>query len=404
MKRITIIFLCLLFISPILCHAQFDKLKKKSEKKAEKALDKGMDNLFGNKKEENKKESGNQLPAEQPSDNKGPEQPAGQSESTDNKLSKPVLSWAKYDFIPGDNIIFEDNLINEENGEFPSRWDLQRGTAEIAQFGGENVIFLRGGAPCIVPYMKNSTEDYLPDVFTIEFDIYFGYGYADIYLYDRKNQKPSSGSGEYKLTVAYDHMDIGSFSSKLPQKVEKERWAHVSIAYTNGKLKAYLDDTRLINIPRLSVNPTGFSVYSYHAKDDQPIYIKNIRLAEGGVKYYDRFLQDGKIISNAIRFDVGKATLKPESMGAINEIYTLLKEHPEINFSIEGHTDSDGDNTMNLQLSQRRAETVKNKLIEMGIDSSRLTSKGLGETMPLASNDTPESKANNRRVEFVKID
>jgi OOP family OmpA-OmpF porin len=140
-----------------------------------------------------------------------------------------------------------------------------------------------------------------------------------------------------------------------------------------------------------------------HASTKTPYYIKNIRIANGGVKYYDRFLQDGKIIANGIRFDVNKATLKPESMGVINEIAALMNEHPEINFSVEGHTDSDGDDAFNQTLSEQRAETVVSTLKKLGIDGSRMTSKGWGESKPIDSNATSEGKANNRRVEFVKI-
>ena len=115
------------------------------------------------------------------------------------------------------------------------------------------------------------------------------------------------------------------------------------------------------------------------------------------------FLQDGKIVTNGIRFDVNKATIKPESMGVINEIYDLLAEHPEVKLSVEGHTDSDGDFDMNQQLSDDRARTVMNQLVAMGIAQDRLISKGFGESKPMDTNDTPEGKANNRRVEFVKM-
>ncbi|MFO7755407.1 MAG: OmpA family protein, partial [Bacteroidales bacterium] len=132
-------------------------------------------------------------------------------------------------------------------------------------------------------------------------------------------------------------------------------------------------------------------------------FVKNFRIAEGGVKYYDRFLQDGKIVSNGIRFDVGKATLRPESMGVLNEIYTMLEEHPDVSVSVEGHTDSDGDNELNQKLSEDRAETVMKQLVSMGISAGRLTSKGFGESKPVNTNATPEGKAENRRVEFVRI-
>jgi outer membrane protein OmpA-like peptidoglycan-associated protein len=179
---------------------------------------------------------------------------------------------------------------------------------------------------------------------------------------------------------------------------------HIAIAYTNGKLKAYMDETRLLNIPRIDFDPKGLTLYTYHAHNENLFYVKNIRIAKGGVKYYDRVMEDGKIIANGIRFDVNKSTLKPESMGIINEIYALMKDHPELKFSVEGHTDSDGEDTFNQTLSEERAKTVVDKLVSMGISADRLSSKGLGETMPITSNGTAEGKAENRRVEFVKVD
>jgi len=80
-----------------------------------------------------------------------------------------------------------------------------------------------------------------------------------------------------------------------------------------------------------------------------------------------------------------------------------MEDHPELSFSVEGHTDSDGDTDANQKLSEDRAMTVMNKLISMGISADRLSTKGFGESNPLAPNNTSEGKANNRRVEFVKI-
>jgi outer membrane protein OmpA-like peptidoglycan-associated protein len=316
-----------------------------------------------------------------------------------------VLNWAKYDFVPGDKIIFEDDLMFEENGEFPSRWDLHRGVVEVAQLDGENVIMFRGGQPTIIPYMENSDQDYLPDVFTVEFDVYMGgsSGWANLWLYDLKNQNRGDGD-QYELDIRPDKLSIYGSESKYPGgKLERNRWIHIAVAYTSGKFKAYMDDTRLINIPRLNHNPTGISLYSYHASDNNPIYFRNIRIAEGGVKYYDRVMQDGKIVANGIRFDVGKATIKPESMGIINEVVQLMQQHPDLKFSVEGHTDSDGNDESNMELSKERAESVMNEMIQMGIDAERLQAKGWGESKPITGNASPEDKANNRRVEFVKI-
>jgi OOP family OmpA-OmpF porin len=415
MKNIFYIIL-LLFVTYGLANAQInlkDKIKSKTNQRANRKVDQGIDksldeveegigSLF---KDEDKSESEDK--GEESKENESPdvsssdtEEQAGRSEE---KKTAPELSWSKYDFVPGDKVIFEDNLIGEENGEFPSRWDLYRGNAEVAVFGGEKVIMFRGGAPVIVPYIENSDKDYLPDVFTVEFDLYVDPSDASVYLWDEKNQDAPSGNQE-TLIITDDKMRIASISSIYPSdNLEKRRWVHVALAYTKGKFKAYMDDVRLINIPHLDVNPTGISISCYWASNERKYYLKNIRIAEGGVKYYDRVLQDGKIIANGIRFDVGRATLKPESMGVINEIYDLMNEHPDLNFSVEGHTDSDGDTDSNQKLSEERAKTVMNKLIDMGISKDRLSSKGWGESNPIDTNNTAEGKANNRRVEFVKI-
>lgn len=318
---------------------------------------------------------------------------------------KMDVQWAKFDFIPGDQVIFEDGPdIMEENGEFPSRWDLHEGNIEIASANGETVImFLASGG--IVPYMKNSKEDYLPEVFTLECDMYFTPGESGrywIYLNDKKNQRHIGDN----IEVFVNGIECGDSEMRYPgtenlgwYQNKKGGWKHISVAFTKGKLKAYMDDTRLINIPHYEGNPTGITI-SAEKYDYQP-FIKNIRIAKGGVKYYDRILNDGKIICNGIRFDVNKATLKPESMGPINKIYELMSKKPELKFSVEGHTDADGDDTRNQTLSEQRAKAVMERLIAMGIAADRLTSKGFGESKPIDNNSTPEGKANNRRVEFV---
>jgi outer membrane protein OmpA-like peptidoglycan-associated protein len=400
MKKIFLFTMLGLFLqAPVSAEAQIlKKLKRKVERKVEKEIDKTIDKK--GKDEDIKKVDSIQ------GDKKGEKEDGVQVRGDGQKpkeSSKPTLNWSKYDFVPGDKVIFEDNQENEENGEFPSRWDMVRGTTENAEFGGNNIIMFRGGAPEIVPYLKNPEKDYLPEVFTIEFDLYLNNPNSfQVFFWDKKNQKRPSN---YKhLDIRYDGLYLSPAGSKIPQgKTIKNQWGHIAIAYTKGKMKAYINETRLINIPHLEFDPMGVTLYAYSASDQTIFYIKNFRIAEGGIKYYDRFLQDGKIVSNGIRFDVGKASLLPESMGVINEIYDLLNEHPEIKVSVEGHTDSDGDFDMNQQLSDERARTVMNQLVAMGIAQNRFLSKGFGESKPMDTNDTPEGKANNRRVEFVKM-
>lgn len=106
--------------------------------------------------------------------------------------------------------------------------------------------------------------------------------------------------------------------------------------------------------------------------------------------------------AKTILFNSGKSSFQKQTFPVLQAITAILKEYPSANFSIEGHTDSDGAEAMNQKLSEDRAAAVKNYLVENGIDASRLTSKGFGESMPIDSNKTAKGKANNRRVE-VKL-
>jgi outer membrane protein OmpA-like peptidoglycan-associated protein len=90
-------------------------------------------------------------------------------------------------------------------------------------------------------------------------------------------------------------------------------------------------------------------------------------------------------------------------MGVINEVARMLKENAGLKLEIDGHTDSDGNPQINAKLSQDRSDAVKSLLVSLGIDAGRLTTRGFGAAKPIDNNTTPEGKANNRRVEFVKV-
>ena len=110
----------------------------------------------------------------------------------------------------------------------------------------------------------------------------------------------------------------------------------------------------------------------------------------------------GKAILN-INFDTDKATLKPDGQKIVDEILSLLNTNSNLKLSIEGHTDNVGSATRNKQLSTERANTVMYALAGKGIDIKRLKATGFGSEKPIKANDTEENKAQNRRVELVKL-
>ena len=118
-------------------------------------------------------------------------------------------------------------------------------------------------------------------------------------------------------------------------------------------------------------------------------------------KLYDT---EGKLVSYGIFFDVNKDIVKAESYPTLKQIAGVLADNPGVRISIVGHTDSDGDDRANLDLSKRRALAVKDALVrDFQIDAGRIETVGKGESAPVAPNDSMTNKALNRRVEFVKL-
>ncbi len=109
------------------------------------------------------------------------------------------------------------------------------------------------------------------------------------------------------------------------------------------------------------------------------------------------------IILEGVTFETGKADITPESAQILRTALKTLTTYPDISVEISGHTDNVGSRNSNIKLSQRRADSVRNWLIERGIDPSRIISKGYGPDQPIAPNDTPENKRKNRRIEFKRI-
>lgn len=129
---------------------------------------------------------------------------------------------------------------------------------------------------------------------------------------------------------------------------------------------------------------------------------EDITIAKASMPLYDILMKDGKIITNDIHFDYDKVSIRPSSMTIIRSIAEMMEKHDDIRLSIEGHTDNSGADNYNMELSHARAQAVRDALIGLSIDASRLSTQGLGETRPLSTNTTEAGRAINRRVEFVK--
>ncbi|MCB1800869.1 MAG: OmpA family protein [Gammaproteobacteria bacterium] len=110
-----------------------------------------------------------------------------------------------------------------------------------------------------------------------------------------------------------------------------------------------------------------------------------------------------RIVLRGVNFKTDSAELTSESLSILDGVSQTLSAHPEIKVMVAGHTDSDGEDAYNKDLSQRRAQSVVDYLAENGVDRNNMIAKGYGEERPIASNDTAEGKAENRRVELDRL-
>jgi outer membrane protein OmpA-like peptidoglycan-associated protein len=347
----------------------------------------------------------------------------------------PEKSYAKFDFIPGEKVLFDDNFQNERPDEIPSYWEVTGGRVETSIINGEKVLgFLDQNGAANLRLKKNTT---LGNRLTFEFEylwrnnksswidaynegvfsgerIYINFGSPD----DRYNLSEELGDLYEGIYISHTGViDFGNFSGKynmgklMPETSEIyedlcDKWVRVSISVTENSLRVYLNAQRVLNAPIKSGKLRNFHIEGDGVSIEEngsQLFVRQVRLAEGGIDPYKTLSIDGKIIARGINFESGKSTLKPESLGALNNIVQMMNTHPELKFEVSGHTDSDGNDASNLNLSTERAIVVKNKLISLGISGERLTTKGYGETKPISDNTTSEGKANNRRVEFLKI-
>ena len=390
---------------------------QQTEKRTEDAVNKAIDGaLDGNN---NQQQQQQQAPANPPQQQQAttPVSPTSPAETPQQGGTALEMAYAKNDFVPGDEIFFEDLMDNEQLGEFPSMWDLHRGNAEIATIDGKKVIAMDGGDSWLEPLMK-TPKNYLGDVFTLEFD------------YFQQREGGSSGSWELDFMTPDANIDLDVFTIKWSNSVNSDgtkailygwtatsgrsngsttvksapgQWHHISVSFNRRALKVYYNGERIVNVPNVQSPPGWVTFWSGNGETGKNTFIKDVRFAKGAVPLYDRMLTDGKFITYGITFDVGKSTIKPESMGEINRIATLLKENPDLKFSVEGHTDSTGSAATNQTLSEARSQAVVDKLVENGIARDRLTAAGKGQSSPIADNGTDEGRAKNRRVEFVKL-
>lgn len=391
-----------------------EKVKQKIENKVERETDEAMDDVLDGKK----------------SDKKSSKQAKDADFEEANTDNDPQTSTSS-DFKRGEVILFQDDITAETVGEFPSKWDLLDGNAEVKSLGGVKAIEVTNNG-VITPLIKEEGA-YLPEEFTIEYEFYYwtggkeNIGLNDMKLTLASNTDRSRWAGYYGEGVAFclthgvydtsDHKyayNNGNGTDTKDTGFEynfKRGWNQVAISFNKRALKVYFNGKRVINLPRV-LQPTWMS-FQVPFEYENLTFIRNVVIAKGAVALYDRneqsmtvvekaIAETGKFVTNNILFDTGKATLKQESMIEIMKVADYMKKNPTARFEVQGHTDNQGSDKINDPLSQQRAEAIVKALEGLGVDGFNLKAVGKGSHEPVADNATEAGRAQNRRVEFIK--
>ncbi len=394
------------------------RVEQKSEEVTGKALDKAEESVTNDSKKK-KTTPGDEEEGEAIMEDRRESSSGNSSQGTAQGTPQKLAGTSQYDFVPGDKIIFFDDFSQDAVGDFPALWTTN-GSGEVKTVNiAPGKWFHMNGEDAVYCYTRSLD---LPDNFIVEFDVIpdeeYRYG-IQFTLYQDKTEEAKElnddlypGESGLHVDLGYDNWNTKGYkdtedwitgqATRNPVIREKEN--HVIIWVQKRRVRIYHQNAKVLDMPTniypgVKFNRMRFSGWDRYSAP----YVTNLKITTASPDTRSKLITEGKLVTYGITFDVNKADVKPESYGTLKSIADVLKENGPVRVKIVGHTDSDGDDAKNMELSQRRAQSVKSELVsKFGIDASRIETEGAGETTPVAPNDTPANKALNRRVEFVK--
>lgn len=317
------------------------------------------------------------------------------------EAAQPQFTTVKIDFVPGEKTIFLDDFSDMAPDEPPPHWKLRGHPVELRMAPGIRELYAAEGTDLTSPNFA------VPNNFTFELD-FTGTG-ETVWKFKNKDNNTvieAMVRGEPNEHEANCRMwaetggTLGDGGIKTAEST-KTTPVHFALWVQDGRLRAYLNGQRLVDVNQ--VNGAGITHIQASIAGYRPNGLRRIRIAESAPDPGSVLSSTGKYVTHGIYFDTDSDHLKPESAPIIKQVAGALIKNPNLKLEIDGYTDSTGDAKHNQDLSQRRAEAVRQVFVsQFGIDASRLTAKGFGPDKPIASNDTAEGRADNRRVEFVK--
>jgi len=400
-------------------------VKEKALEKANDAANDGINNALdsGNKNTENDVNEDEPPVSETDETIEQPVSEEEQQHASNQPDDKPkLISYGQYDFVPGDQILFYEDFSQDAIGDFPAMWVSNGGgevkTVNIASgkwfhLNGDDAVYCFTGGIAF-------PENYIVEFDIIPDDVYYNGIELTLYEFDPENTHEVEDAlypGRYGLkivlgperweTLGYSYDPDKDWLQGQSEKnpVVKEEVNHVIIWVQKRRVRMYHQWQKTLDVPTNIYGEARFNRIRFSGWDRSSFpFISNFKITTASPDMRSKLLTEGRLISYGIYFDSGKDFVKPESNGSLKEIANVLNENPEVRIQVIGHTDSDGEDALNLDLSKRRAANVKNSLvIDFGIAADRIETDGKGESQPLVPNTSVENKAKNRRVEFIKL-
>lgn len=434
-KQLTAILSGVLFSSLLVAQGTTERVKEnakwKTENKVNEKVDKAIDDVLDGNIFKKKKKKGAETESEDPAQEgqsagagkaKGNNPTGSGNATTDGGRQTPAgfKAYSKFDFVPGEKVLYYDDFERVAVGDFPAEYNTDASGEVMTVEGKPGKWFGLNANGSFLP----EPLGILPENFTLEMNVGIigdpsnnmsGLGFN--FNTEKENLLqyrfvPGSfvtlhpGAGSASMSVSQAEGDNLANDFKMPQwSVEGERFARISMWRQKGRLRVYVNEHKLMDIPRFfnSAKPYQLSFFRDFFNDCN-LLITDIKFAVGLPDTRNKLITEGRFSTTGVLFDFQKANVKPESYGVIKEIATALKENPTVRVNIIGHTSNDGDANANLALSKQRAAAVKQVLInEFGIEANRMETDGKGGAEPVDKSGTAAGKANNRRVEFVKL-
>jgi outer membrane protein OmpA-like peptidoglycan-associated protein len=327
---------------------------------------------------------------------------APEGEHAEGDGGKVSAVSTKFDYIPGDSVLFLDDFTGDDLGEFPHQWSLAQGNFEIAELKGER--WLRGVSDDGRIRLKLPVKGPLPELWTLEFDIlgqdpmdqaFIVRALGDDEKYAWESTFPGGTNAVFRS---------GSIFSSTPLESGTVPGRHHLAFMARGKaIKAYIDRQRFASVPEIEASagpPQAIEIRMFASS--KPM-ITNVRFALGPKPAKD-LLASGKLVTHGIHFDTGSDVVLPDSAPVLRQVAAWMTANPAAKLKVTGHTDNVGSAASNLDLSKRRAASVARVLSgELGVAPDRFETDGKGDTQAMSSNANPEGRAMNRRVEFAKL-